>query len=111
MKKPLPDIKGFSEQYLQLMIQSHGVCAGLFENPQLPVAEIPRASAEGKILPQPVAKFKTKDSTQLAQGSGEAQIGQQAVAQLPSAHNVILSQKLNENGFYCDADSGSCRMN
>ena len=99
MKKPLPEIKGFSERNLQLMIQFQREYPGLFENPQRPVAELPEASRTGKIWPQPVAKFETIDSAQSAQGSGETQIGQQAVAQLPSAHNVILSQKLKENNF------------
>ena len=72
------------------MIQFQREYAGLFENPQRPVAELPVASPADIILPQPVAKFETKDSIQLAQGSGETQIGQQAVAQLLCTHDVIV---------------------
>jgi hypothetical protein len=108
MKKSHPEIKGFSERNLQLMIQFQREYAGLFENPQRRVAELPEVSRTDKIWPQPVAKFVTNDLTQPAQGSGENQIVQQAVAQLSSDHNVILSQKLKKNDFYCDANSGSC---
>ena len=83
MKKPNPDIKGFSEQNIQLLIQFQKEYAGLFEDPQRLVAELSSASKTGKILPQPVAKFKMKALTQPAQGPVETQIGQQAVAQLP----------------------------
>lgn len=91
MKKPHPEIKGFSERNLHLVIQFQRACPVLFENPQRPVAELPEASTAGKIWPPPVAKFETKDSTQSAQNWGENQIVQQAVAQLSSIHTVILS--------------------
>ena len=72
------------------------------KNLQRPVAELPEASRSGTIWPQPVAKFKPKDSTQPARGSGETQIGQQAVAQLPWAHNVIISQKFKKNDYFAE---------
>ena len=96
MKKPHPEIKDFPERNPQLMIQFQREYAGLFENLQRPVAELPEASRSGTIWPQPVAKFETNDSTQPAQGSGETQIGQQAVAQLPWAHTGILIRSLRK---------------
>ena len=100
MKKPSPEIKGFFERNPQRMIQFQREYAGLAENAQRPVSELPEASTADIIWPQPVAKFETKDSTQSAQDWGENQIVQQAVAQLSSAHNVILSQKLKENDYF-----------
>jgi len=102
MKKSHPEIKAFSERNLQLMIQFRREYAGLFENPQRPVAELPVASRTGKIWPQPVAKFEMNDSIQSVQDWGETQFGQQAVAQLHWDHNVILSQKLKGNDYFSE---------
>ena len=100
MKKPNPEIKDYSERNLHVMIQFQREYPGLFVNLQPVVADLLEASTAGRIRPQVVAKFETKGSTQLAQGSGETQIRQQAVAQLHWAHNDILSQKLKGNDFF-----------
>jgi len=96
LKNEIPEIKGFSERNLQLMIQFQGEYPDLFAIPQRPVAELPKTSLPGKIRPQPVAKFVPNDSAHSAQGSGETQVVQRVVAQLPWAHNVILIQKLKD---------------
>jgi hypothetical protein len=102
MKKSHPEIKGFSERNLQLMIQFQWEYTGLFENPQRRVAELPEASRTSKIWPQPVAKLEANDSIQSVQDWGETQFGQQAVAQLHRGHNVILSQKLKGNDYFAE---------
>jgi hypothetical protein len=99
MKQPRPEVKGFFEPNLRLMNQYQRGYLYLFENPQRSVSELPEESPADIIWPQPVAKFETKDSIQLAQGSRGTQIGQQAVAQLPSAHNVILSHLTKVNWY------------
>jgi len=96
LKDELPEIKGFSERNLQLMIQFQREYPDLFTIPQPPVAELPDTSLPGKIRPQPAAEFKTNDSTPSAQGTEKTLIAQQVVAQLPWAHNVILIQKLKD---------------
>jgi predicted nuclease of restriction endonuclease-like (RecB) superfamily len=84
LKDEIPEIKGFSERNLQLMIQFQKEYPGLFAIPQRPVAELPET------------EFVPKDSAQPAQGAGETQIVQRVVAQLPWTHNVILIQKLKD---------------
>lgn len=84
LKDEIPEIKGFSERNLQLMIQFQKEYPGLFAIPQRPVAELPET------------EFVSKDSAQPAQVSGETQIVQRIVAQLPWTHNVILIQKLKD---------------
>jgi hypothetical protein len=64
LKDEIPEIKGFSERNLQLMIQFQREYPGLFAIPQRPVAELPEESPADIIWPQPVAKFETKDSRQ-----------------------------------------------
>jgi len=96
LKDEIPEIKGFSERNLQLMIQFQREYPGLFAIPQRPVAELPETSLADKIRPQPVAEFVPNDSEQQAQVSGETQIVQRVIAQLPWAHNVILIQKLKD---------------
>ena len=96
LKDEIPEIKGFSERNLQLMIQFQREYPDLFAITQRPVAELSETFLPGKIRPQPVAKFVSNDSEQSAQGSGETQIVQRVVAQLPWAHNVILIQKLKD---------------
>ena len=78
------------------MIQFQREYPDLFAITQRPVAELSETSLPGKIRPQPVAKFVSNDSEQSAQVSGETQIVQRVVAQLPWAHNVILIQKLKD---------------
>ena len=99
MNQPRPEVKGFFEPNLQLMNQFQRGYRYLFENPQRPVAELPEEILADIIWQQPVAKFETKDLIPLAQGSGETQIGQQAVAQLPWPHKKSLNliQCLFEN--------------
>jgi predicted nuclease of restriction endonuclease-like (RecB) superfamily len=82
LKNDLPDIKGFSERNLQLMIQFQREYPDLFPNPQPPVADLP----EGTALAEEPSK-----SDQL-----DAQIAQPLVAQLPWAHNVVLIQKIKD---------------
>jgi predicted nuclease of restriction endonuclease-like (RecB) superfamily len=96
LKDEIPEIKGFSERNLQLMIQFQREYPGLFAIPQRPVAELPETALPDKIRPRPVAEFVPNDSAQPAQVSGETQIVQRVVAQLPWAHNVILIQKLKD---------------
>jgi hypothetical protein len=93
MKRSLLEITGFSKRNFQLMIQFQREYAGLLEDLQRPVAELPEGFRTGKIWPQPVAEINPNDSAQPTQGSGENEIVQQAVAQLPWVHTVILSQK------------------
>jgi predicted nuclease of restriction endonuclease-like (RecB) superfamily len=78
------------------MIQFQKEYPDLFAIPQRPVAELPEASLPKEIRPQPVAKIDPTNSIQPVQVSGETQIVQRVVAQLPWAHNVILIQKLKD---------------
>ena len=96
LKSELPEIKGFSERNLQLMIQFQKEYPDLFEIPQRPVAELAGTSVLVNNRPQPVAGIDSNDPAQLAQGSEEIRIMQRIVAQLPWAHNVILIQKLKD---------------
>ena len=96
LKDEIPEIKGFSERNLQLMIQFQREYPDLFAIPQRLVAELPETSLPGKIQLHLGTEFDPNDSAQSAQGSGETQIVQRVVAQLPWAHNVILIQKLKD---------------
>jgi hypothetical protein len=96
IKDEIPEIKGFSERNLQLMIQFQREYPDLFAIPQRPVAELPETSLPKEIRPQPVAEIDPTNSIQPPQASGETQIMQRIVAQLPWAHNVILIQKLKD---------------
>lgn len=64
LKDELPEIKGFSERNLQLMIQFQREYPDLFEIPQRLVAELPDTSLPSKIQPQPGAGFDPNDSAQ-----------------------------------------------
>ena len=88
LKSELPEIKGFSERNIQLMIQFQDEYPNLFPIPQRPVAELQGSPLAHEIRPPAVAK--------LGSVSDESQIAQQVVAQLPWAHNVILIQKLKD---------------
>lgn len=70
LKNELPEIKGFSERNLQLMIQFQKEYPTLFVIPQRPVAELPKIRSEDKFRPQAVAEIGSNDSNQLAQVSG-----------------------------------------
>ena len=96
LKNEFPEIQGFSERNLQLMIQFQKEYPYLFVIPQRLVAELPGTSVSERIRPQPVAEIDPNDPAQPTQGSEETQIVQRVVAQLPWAHNVILIQKLKD---------------
>ena len=96
LKSELPEIKGFSERNLQLMIQFQKEYPDLFGIPQRPVAELAGTPVFVNNRPQPVAEIDSNDPAQLAQGAEEIRIMQRIVAQLPWAHNVILIQKLKD---------------
>jgi hypothetical protein len=83
LKDEIPEIKGFSQRNLQLMIQFQKEYPDLFAIPQRPVAELPEASLPKEIRPQPVAEIDPTNSIQPPQASGETQIMQRIVAQLP----------------------------
>jgi len=96
LRDELPEIKGFSERNMRRMIQFYREYSGLFLNWPRPVAKLDDTAAPPVIRPQPVAEIDPTNSIQPSQVSGETQIVQQAVAQLPWAHNVILIQKLKD---------------
>jgi len=93
LKNDIPQIKGFSERNLQLMIQFQDEYPDLFPLPQQAVAEMPETPFGGEIRPQPVAELAPPTMEQVAGGEEEALIVQRAVAKLPWAHNVILIQR------------------
>ena len=64
LKDELPEIKGFSERNLQLMIQFQREYPDLFEIPQRLVAELPDTSLPGKIQLQPGTEFDPNGSAQ-----------------------------------------------
>jgi len=96
LKNEFPEIQGFSERNLQLMIQFQKEYRNLFVIPQRPVAELPGTSVSERFRSQPTAKIDPNDPAQPTPGSEEIQIVQRVVAQLPWAHNVILIQKLKD---------------
>ena len=96
LQNELPEIKGFSERNMRRMIQFYREYPGLFLNWPRPVANLGDAAASPDFRPQPVAEIDPTNSIQSVQVSGETQIVQRVVAQLPWAHNVILIQKLKD---------------
>jgi len=80
LKNELPELKGFSERNLQLMVQFHAEYPGLFSIPQPPVAELPSPES-GAVAPA---------------GTSIAGMVQRVVAQLPWAHNVLLIQAVKD---------------
>jgi predicted nuclease of restriction endonuclease-like (RecB) superfamily len=96
LKNEFPEIQGFSERNLQLMIQFQKEYPDLFEIPQRTVAELSGSSVAERMWPQPVAEIDPNDPAQPTKDSEEIQIVQRVVAQLPWAHNVILIQKLKD---------------
>lgn len=96
LKNEIPEIRGFSERNLQLMIQFQREYPDLFAIPQRPVAELPHTPVPDEMQSQPASKIVPNDASQLAQSVGKAQVVQRIVAQLPWAHNVILIQKLKD---------------
>jgi predicted nuclease of restriction endonuclease-like (RecB) superfamily len=96
LKNDIPQIKGFSERNLQLMIQFQDEYPDLFPIPQQAVAELSETPLGGEIRPRPVAELAPPTVEQVPAGEEEAQIAQRTVAQLPWAHNVILIQKVKD---------------
>jgi predicted nuclease of restriction endonuclease-like (RecB) superfamily len=96
LRNELPEIKGFSDRNMRRMIQFYKEYPSLFLNWPRPVANLDDTAAPSVIRPQPVAEIDPTNSEQPAQSSGENQIVQRIVAQLPWAHNVILIQKLKD---------------
>lgn len=96
LKDELPEIKGFSERNLQLMIQFRKEYPELFEISQQPVAQLRKTRSEDKIRTQPVVERVSNDSAQPTQAAKVVQDAQRIVAQLPWAHNVILIQKVKD---------------
>lgn len=73
----LPEIKGFSERNIKLMVQFYREYPVMFSIGQLPVAQL---EAKGMTV-------KEQDDTALVQ---------RLVAQLPWTHNVLLMQKIKD---------------
>jgi predicted nuclease of restriction endonuclease-like (RecB) superfamily len=101
----MPDAHGFSERNLRRMIQFHQEYPDLFSIWPPPVAKSKLLQEPAAIRPRPVAKLADRPPghvkgprpvAQLPLKGGDAQIWQQAVAQLPWAHNVILIQKVKD---------------
>jgi len=84
LKNELPEIKGFSERNLQLMIQFHEEYPELLSIPQRPVAELPGLPTSTENVPQPVAQ------------SSSSEIVQRLVAQISWAHNILLIQQVKD---------------
>lgn len=83
LKNELPEVKGFSERNLKLMTQFFREYADLFVAGQPSVAPLPTAYlGEGRHREKGLARFIQK--------------GQQVVAQLPWAHNIVLMQKIKD---------------
>jgi predicted nuclease of restriction endonuclease-like (RecB) superfamily len=73
-----PGLKGFSERNLDLMVQFAAEYPALFEISQPPVAKLAEGTGFAEISQPPV--------------------GQSIVSRIPWAHNVLLMQKLKEQG-------------
>lgn len=84
----LPDVKGFSERNLKRMVQFFREYPALFEIGPPPVAQLPANATPDEIRPLAVAQLET--------AAIDVEYGQQLVAQLTWAHNMILIQKVKE---------------
>jgi predicted nuclease of restriction endonuclease-like (RecB) superfamily len=73
----LPEVKGFSERNIKLMVQFYREYPELFPNGQLPVAQ-----KAGQVL---------SDDEQV-----KSALMQRLVAQIPWSHNVLLLQKVKD---------------
>jgi predicted nuclease of restriction endonuclease-like (RecB) superfamily len=92
LKNEIPEIKGFSERNLQLMIQFQSEYPSLFSIPKRPVAELPQAAQSTGNGGLTVVR---RPAGQLTQGDPSS-IAQRVVAQLSWGHNVILIQKVKD---------------
>ena len=80
LRNEIPEVKGFSERNLQLMIQFQNEYPGLFPIPQRPVAQLPDSRNTEKV-PRVVAQLPLgQDSETFAPAMSP--IAQRAVAQL-----------------------------
>jgi predicted nuclease of restriction endonuclease-like (RecB) superfamily len=96
LRNEIPEIKGFSERNLQMMIQFRSEYPELFSIPQRAVAELvesPQSLGNGQPA---VAQVGALSVPQLEQVEPQGSIMQRAVAQLSWAHNIILIQKLKD---------------
>lgn len=90
LRNEIPEIKGFSERNLQMMVQFQGEYPELFLIPQRGVAELEPPEMSSEIMPSPAI---TTDI------SKRVSIMQRTVAQLSWAHNIILIQKLKDRSI------------
>jgi predicted nuclease of restriction endonuclease-like (RecB) superfamily len=88
LRNELPDVKGFSERNIKLMTQFYREYPHLVEIGQRSVAQLRDDSQVTKELPQHVAELNMQAPHQKK--------GQQLVAQLGWAQNVLLMQKVKD---------------
>ncbi|MBF0626924.1 MAG: hypothetical protein HQL91_01745 [Magnetococcales bacterium] len=105
LRNELPEVKGFSDRNIKLMVQFFRVYPDLFELSSIGqpvVAQLEDASCTGLAsIGQPVvAQLEDASCTGLAPIGQPvvAQLGkvQSPVAQIPWAHNVVLMQKVKD---------------
>lgn len=80
LRNELPELKGFSERNIKLMVQFAREYPDLFRIGQPPVAQLPSPES-GEVAPA---------------GTTAAAMVQRVVAQLPWAHNVLLIQTVKD---------------
>ena len=95
LRNELPEIKGFSERNLQLMVQFQDEYPGLFPIPQRPVAELGQSPDPGETLPPPVPQFPSTTPI-LQQPAAQLTVIQRTLLSVSWAHNIILVQKLKD---------------
>jgi predicted nuclease of restriction endonuclease-like (RecB) superfamily len=88
LRNELPEIKGFSERNIKLMTQFYREYPSLIEIGQRPVAQLEDEAPDAKDVPQLVAELNIQAHNQ--------EEGQQLVAQLGWAQNVLLMQKVKD---------------
>jgi len=82
IRNELPEVKGFSERNIKLMVQFNREYPSLFQIGQQPVAQ----------LPEPISSEAQQSKSELMQ---------QLVAQLLWSHNVLLMQKVKDIPTRC----------
>lgn len=88
LRNELPEVKGFSERNIKLMTQFYREYPSLMEIGQRSVAQLKDESPDAKDVPQLVAELNIQAHNQ--------EKGQQLVAQLGWAQNVLLMQKVKD---------------
>ena len=88
LRNELPEVKGFSERNIKLMTQFYREYPSLMEIGQRTVAQMDGASPGAKDARPPVAELSLRTHNQKK--------GQQLVAQLGWAQNVLLMQKVKD---------------